>query len=80
MIGIVNDAGEIVHAVGATGSLESVKVEYPRLIAKLRGKSDAEALQILREHGPFSPLATQSLLEAAGFGEPEELTRRLAKR
>ena len=74
---ITNDHGQSVLAVGAPGSIERVKVEYPKLIARLNtlyheacdspGRAVDEAVQMIRDAGITSYLETNSLLAASDY-------------
>jgi hypothetical protein len=74
---VENDRGEMVVAVGAPGSLERVKVEWPSLIERLDnlwcnaqaykspGDRVDEALEMMLAAGITSPIEKCSLLEAS---------------
>lgn len=74
MNSILNDYGQSVIAVGASASIERVKVEHPKLIERLNGLFNcqaniADAVQAIRDAGVRSELETNSLLLASHFGE-----------
>ena len=82
MNSIKNDIGEIVTAMGAPGSVERVKVEYPSLIKKLNkiyvealayglyGRSIDKAIEVIRESGIKSPLETKNILSVTLYRNP----------
>lgn len=71
-----NDRGQRVIAVGAPGSRERVKCEYPQLIEelqalRLRGKSAEAALRHIRKAGVRGMVEYESLLLEAGYTPTE---------
>jgi len=76
---VVDDYGNTVIAVGAPGSIERVKVEYPKLIERLTslywqayespGCAVDEAIEMIRAEGVTSELETVSLLKASQYGQ-----------
>lgn len=79
---IKNDRGVFVCAVGAPGSIERVKLEYPDLIDRLNllyyqsfdayGRAVDKAIQLIRDAGIKSELETRSLLSASAYSlEPD---------
>ena len=76
MNSLFNDRGVRVVAVGAPGSRERVRCEYPALIAELqerrgKGKTAAAALGAIRKAGVRGITEYESLLLEAGY-EPGE--------
>jgi len=76
---IINDKNESVIAIGAPGSFERVKVEFPALIEKLNnlywacyecyGHSVDEAVEIIRTAGIKNPMETNNLLLASDYSQ-----------
>ena len=71
----LDDNGQTRLAIGAPGSLERVKVEHCALIERLSAMHNAtldrsEAIAEIRHAGITSPLKTESLLMASGYGSP----------
>jgi len=70
---VKNDKGQWVTAIGAPGSIERVKVEYPALIDDLNriyieggyGNGIDRAIELIRERGVTSYLEANSLLSAS---------------
>ncbi len=79
---VKNDLGKVVIAIGAPGSEERVKVEYPNLISKINniyfmteGKRQDEAIELIRESGIRDRLTTTSLMNVSMFGQDENISR-----
>jgi hypothetical protein len=79
---IVDDYGKTVIAVGAPGSIERAKIQYPKLIDELNalyfsayespGRAVDEAIEKIRAAGISSPLETKSILQASSYAnEPK---------
>lgn len=74
---IQNDRGESVIAVGAPGSLERVKVQYPELIREIDnlyftlydcpGKGVDAAIQHIRDNGIRNYMETDNILLASCY-------------
>ena len=74
---IVDDYGKTVIAIGAPGSVERAKVQYPKLIDNLNalyfsayespGRAVDEAIEKIRAAGINSPLETKSVLQASNY-------------
>lgn len=76
---LFNDRGQRVIAVGAPGSRERVKCEYPQLVEeltalRLRGQSTETCMRHIRTAGVRGMLEYEALLAAAGY-EPTEAAR-----
>jgi D-arabinose 1-dehydrogenase-like Zn-dependent alcohol dehydrogenase len=79
---IIDDYGRQVIAVGAPGSTERMKVQYPKLINSLNSlylqahnshfRAIDEALELIRETGIRSKLETTSLLQASHYGRTQD--------
>ena len=74
-----NDRGQLVTAVGAPGSEERLRCEYPALIerltlAKQEGKSAIVARRAIRREGIQTMLEIQTMLILLGY-DPEEAFR-----
>ena len=89
---VVNDKGETVIAIGAPGSIERAKVQWPALIEQLNrlyssayesyGKAVAEVYQMNRDAGVKGRMETDSILLASDYRNESEgsvlsLTRRI---
>ena len=79
---VKNDFGKDVQAIGAPGSEDRVKVEYPNLISKINniyfmteGKRQDEAIELIRESGIRDRLTTTSLMNVSMFGQDENIWR-----
>lgn len=78
---ITDDYGRDTIAVGAEGSLERVKVQYPRLIDEINalwfqaqgyreyGASVDQAIQFIRDRGIKGRMETENILKATHYGE-----------
>ena len=74
---IIDDYGIPVAAIGAPGSIERVKVEFPKLIDLLNRQYEQSklttsrglpvALQLIREAGINSRLEIEAVLEASSY-------------
>ena len=77
-----NDKGEMVIAIGAPGSIERSKVEWPHLIecinaiwverTGLPGRGIDEAIELIRKRGIKGRLETNSILSASYFADEPE--------
>lgn len=77
---LFNDRGQRVIAVGAPGSRERVKCEYPALIEELtalraRGKGTESAIRMIRRAGARGMLEYESLLAEAGYTPAEAVSQ-----
>ncbi len=74
---LINDLGEEVTAVGAPGSIERVKVEYPNLIQALQNQRKAYRCAVenllFKKHIPRD-MTRESILRAVETGEELEQT------
>lgn len=69
---ITNDAGELVIAIGAPGSIARAEVEYPNKIAAIdemyaRGGERDEAIKFLKESGINSEMERESIMHHTCF-------------
>lgn len=77
-----NDQGMAVIAIGAPGSIERIKVEYPALLERLNqlfnceAKID-EAIEVIRQAGIMSEMETSNLLAASHYGDNPSIVRSL---
>jgi len=79
---VVNDKGEMVIAIGAPGSIERAKVQWPALIERLNrlyasayesyGKAVDEAYQMIRDAGVKGRMETDSILLASDYRNESE--------
>lgn len=81
---IINDYGKTVTAVGADGSIERVRVQYPKLINALNviynnavayhayGMGIDDAVKRIRQYGIDDALTTRNLLLASHYAREAE--------
>lgn len=64
---IPDDKGNMVLAIGAPGSIERVRVQYPDLIERCRRQETSPAVALIRARGITSLLETANILTASGI-------------